>query len=176
MKTRKLLLLVIMMTACSFTANAQLFGGQRMSENYKSKLWVDAGFGTCTGDIGEGGGCEIALRYTHMFSENVGWDVLKIGASTATDYFTEMLDLQAKTGVRIISPVIFGRSTLFANGALGYGFYTDGEQSNFGWEAGAGLNISPRFAVGVVYSSNMYSVHGYHSNNGLISLRVSIGL
>ena len=164
------------MTACTFSANAQLFGGQEMSENYKSKLWVEVGYGTCTGDIGEGGGCELALRYTHMFSEIIGWDILKIGASTATDYFTDMLDLQAKTGVRLISPVIFGNSTLYANGALGYGYYTHGEQGNFCWEAGAGLNITPRISVGAAYSSNTFSSHGFHSNNGLISLRVSFGL
>ena len=147
-------------------------------------IWVDLGLGTFTGDAEDTGlGLDLGFRWTNMFTENIGWDVVKISAQTDTKNFTEALNVQGKTGIRGVTPVLFGNSTLYANFGGGYGYYTDIEEGGFVWEVGAGINVTPRFSVGINYNSANYSYEygsgRYHQEQdvkvGLLSLRLSYG-
>lgn len=150
-------------------------------------IFVDFGAGAFTGDIEDAGvALDLGLRWNHMFTENIGWDILKVSAQTSTKEFTEALNVQGKTGIRAVTPVLFGNSTLYANFAGGYGYYTDIEEGGFVWEVGAGINITPRFAVGINYNSANYSFdwkdhydYGGHEKVdvkcGIVSLRLSYG-
>ncbi len=148
---------------------------------YHPPVWLDFGIGTITGDPEDTGiGLDLGLRWTYMFTENIGWDIVKISAQTDTKSFVEALNVQGKTGIRGVSPVLFGNSSLYANFGCGYGYYTDIEEGGFVWEIGAGVNVTPRFSIGLNYNSADYSVELYHSDKqdvsaGLFSLRLSYG-
>ncbi len=180
----KKIFLVALMAVFTSSAFAQLITSRTITVNKGgSKVWIDLGAGAFTGDVENSGlGVDLGLRYTHMFSESIGWDILKLSAQTDTKNFTEALDVQLKTGVRYVSPVVFGDQSIYANAALGYGLFTDNTDAHgLAWEVGAGVNITPRFSVGVVYNSQHYSIEDYHKNDhgynvGLISLRLGIGL
>lgn len=147
---------------------------------HKPVIWADLGVGTFTGDPEDTGvAIDLGFRWNHMFTENIGWDILKISAQTDTKDFTESLNVQGKTGIRGVTPVLFGNSTLYANFAGGYGYYTDIEEGGFVWEAGAGINITPCFSVGINYNSANYTYESSRYKQdvkvGLLSLRLSYG-
>ena len=147
---------------------------------------IDMGAGTFSGDWNNTGtGIDLGFRWTKMFTENIGWDIIKAGAMTDTKNFGEALNVQFKTGVRGVSPVLFGQSTLYAAASAGYGLFTGEAESAFVWEVGAGLNITPHIAVGVAYNAQSlsheykyYSGYGYHKEKidikgGYTSLKLS---
>lgn len=184
----KKLLFMALMAFFSSSAFAQLMTSRMttVKHNHTSKIWFDFGPGTYTGDVDDTGlGVDLGFRWTQMFGESIGWDILKISAQTDTKNFSECLDVQGKTGLRYVSPVLFGKQSLYANAAVGYGYYTDMEEGGLVWEIGAGVNVSPRFSVGIAYNSHNYTrdIYVYRKgteeksfNVGLVSLRLSIGL
>lgn len=179
---KKLLLLAVMALFTSSTF-AQLLTSSRVARGDRAhNIWVDLGVGTVTGDAENTGvAVDLGFRWTKMFTENVGWDILKLSGQTDTKSFKEALNAQVKTGVRGVSPVLFGNSTIYANFAGGYGYYFDMEKGGFVWEIGAGVNITPRFAVGINYNNANYKFGGrkkYEDEEtkvkyGLLTLRLS---
>ncbi len=176
----------VFMTMFTLASQAQIVSSQssritREKGVYNPAIWVDFGLGTYTGDPEDTGlGLDLGFRWNHMFTENIGWDILKISAQTDTKSFGESLNVQAKTGIRGVSPVLFGNSSLYANFAGGYGYYTDIEEGGFVWEIGAGVNVTSRFSVGINYNSANYSIEvpRYGDQDvkvGLLSLRLSYG-
>ncbi len=119
---------------------------------------IDFGAGTFSGDWKDAGvGIDLGFRWTKMFTENIGWDIIKAGAMTDTKNFGDALNVQFKTGVRGVSPVLFGESTGYVALSAGYGLYTDEAESAFVWEIGAGINFTSHFAVGVAYNAQNLS-------------------
>ena len=90
------------------------------------------------------------------------------------------MNIQAKTGVRGVTPVLFGNSgTLYANLALGYGYYTHVEEGGVAWEIGAGANFNKNISLGISYNRCDYTTDVYWSEEdveiGLFTVRLSIG-
>ena len=107
-----------------------------------------------------GVGMNVGLRYTKMFNNYIGWDVLKINAQTDLSHFKELLDLQAMTGLRLVSPVIFGHQTAYLTAAIGGSYFTSQNKGNFAWEGGIGINISPKTTIGAFYNDQIiYETH-----------------
>lgn len=154
----------------SMTVSAQLVTSSRVSvEEKPSNIWLDFGVGAYTGDVSDTGlGVDLGLRWNKMFTESIGWDIFKIKAQTDISNFTELLALQATTGARYVSPVLFGNSSAFGAVGLGYGYFTDIEDGGFVWEVSAGINVSPRFLVGVSYNSSSVG----DATLGYVSLRL----
>lgn len=175
----KKIILVAIMAIMTTSAFAQIVSSQssRITREKKearttSSIFVDLGVGVFTGDTYDtGAGVDLGFRWNRMFTPNIGWDILKISAQTDTKHFTESLNVQAKSGIRGVSPVLFGNSSIYANAAAGYAYFTDPSDGGFVWEVGAGLNVTPRFAVGVAYNS----IHINDADAGLVSLRLSYG-
>ena len=176
MKKYLLMALIAMFTV---TAQAQIVHSQssritRTKGAHTPSIFADLGIGAFTGDA-ESAGIDLGLRWSKMFNPNVGWDILKVSAQTSFKDFDKALDLQAKTGIRGVTPVVFGNSTLYGNFAAGVGYFVDPDELGFAWEVGAGVNLSQRCALGVVYNNNNYSKRGYNFKIGLVSLRFSYG-
>lgn len=168
---KKFLFLAVMLIMTG-TASAQLLTSTTYTKaqtERKNHFAIDLGIGGLVGDVEDGGlGIELGFRDTYMFTPNVGWDIIKISAHTGTSHFTELLNLQAKTGIRGVSPVLFGEATAYANFAGGYGYLTDYEEGGFAWELGAGLNVTPHISIGAVYNST--KING--ANYGYVGCRV----
>ena len=176
----KKILLFAIMAMFAIGSQAQIISSRstgitKVQSPRSHNIWIDLGTGVFTGDLEEGSGVGIDLggRWTKMFSENVGWDILKINAMTDTKNFGESLNVQFKTGLRGVTPVLFGNSSAYVAAAAGYGLFTDEAESAFVWEVGAGLNVTPRFAVGVYYNGISWSremkvtyVSGYNTKYG----------
>lgn len=179
----KKLFLVALMAVFTSSAFAQLITSNRTVYNKSHNVWVDFGVGTYTGDWNNTGvGLDLGFRYTKMFTDNIGWDIVKFSVQTDTKNFSNALYLQGKTGLRVVSPVVFGESKIYANFAGGYGrYFGDIKEGGFAWEIGAGLNVTPRFAVGINYNSCNYKIDVYRVGKetvkvGLLSLRVAYAL
>lgn len=185
----KKLFIVAFMAMFTIASQAQIVSSRSSRITYEKgeyhpAIWVDFGLGTFTGDPEDTGlALDLGFRWNHMFTENIGWDILKVSAQTDTKHFSESLNVQGKTGIRGVTPVLFGNCSLYANFAGGYGYYTKVEEGGFVWEVGAGVNVTPRFSVGINYNSANYSVKygsGKYSGEqdvkvGLLSLRLSYG-
>lgn len=139
---------------------------------------IDLGLGVYTGDVEDTGmAVDLGLRWTKMFTPYIGWDIFKFSAQSDVSNFNELLCLQAKTGVRGVTPVLFGdKGTVFGNVGLGYGYYTDPEEGGFAWEIGAGVNFNSRIALSLVYNGCGFSVDDKNYNVGVFSLRLSVGI
>ena len=109
-----------------------------------------------------------------MYSEYVGWDILKIAARSNTEDIGKSLSAEAMTGVRGESPVLFGNARAYAHVDLGYLYAFDPSKGAFAWEVGAGLKLTPRFNVGIVYNS--YKFSGASDATGIIGLRLGVAL
>ncbi len=185
----KKIIILALVTMFTLASQAQIVSSRssritRTVTERKPAIWIDFGPGFFTGDAENTGlGLDLGIRWNHMFTENIGWDILKISAQTDTKNFGDALNVQAKTGIRGVTPVLFGNSSLYANFAGGYGHYPDAESGGFVWEVGAGVNITRHFSVGINYNSTKYTakytVRGYSSSVdakvGLLSLRLSYG-
>jgi len=143
---------------------------------------VDLGTGIFTGDWEDGDvGIDLGFRWTKMFIEYVGWDIIKANAMTDAGNW-DTLNVQFKTGVRGQSPVLFGNARAYANFCAGYALMTYEADSGFTWEVGAGLNLNQHFSVGIAYNGLTYS-HEYNHHSpykdkvdtslGYLSLRLS---
>ncbi|MBR1469449.1 MAG: outer membrane beta-barrel protein [Prevotella sp.] len=182
----KKIFLIAFMAVFTSSAFAQLMTARMTTvKRSASTVWIDLGPGLYTGDVDDAGaGIDLGIRFTKMFGGGIGWDIFKASAQTGTSKFTEILDVQAKTGVRYVSPVLFGNQSLYANLGAGAGYYTDMDKFGFVWEVGAGINITPRVSLGIAYNSHSFSQEIYDGrrtedksfNVGLISLRLGIGL
>lgn len=141
-------------------------GFAQMSErtSVSSGIWLEVGAGGNifhqreffgTDDNHSGVGINIGARYTKMFNNYIGWDVIKINAQTDLKNFKALLGLQAMTGLRLVSPVIFGHQTAYLSGAIGGSYYPDPDKGNFAWEGGLGINISPKTSIGAFYNDQV---------------------
>lgn len=160
----KKILLFAIMAMFALSSQAQIVSSRstgitKIKTPSSHKICIDLGTGIFTGDLDDksGVGVDLGGRWTKMFSENIGWDILKINAMTDTKNFTKALNVQFKTGIRGVSPILFGNSSAYVAGAAGYGLYVEEGESAFVWEVGAGLNVTPRFAVGVYYNGISWS-------------------
>jgi len=174
MTMKKIVLLFVLMMVSS-SAFAQLVTTTRVyrERNHNHHLAIDMGIGGYTGDVYDMGlGLDFGLRYNYTINQNIGIDIIKASVQTGTNHFGEALQLQAKTGVRGVSPVLFGQSSLYGNFGIGASYLPDPQEVGVAWEIGAGLNITPRFAVGAAYNST----HVDGVSFGLISFRLSVNL
>lgn len=172
---KKIILLAVMMLMTA-SAYAQLVTSTRVvkhaGEN-KNEFSINLTAGGFTGDAHDTGfGLELGLKYAYRFHPNFAWDVIKVATIADTKHFQDNLQIQALTGVRGITPVLFGNSTAYLNLAGGYGYYTHIEEGGFAWEVGAGLNVTPKFAVGVEFNSTRLSFDHGSSNIGFVGARL----
>lgn len=180
----KKIFLVAFMAVFTSSAFGQLMTSRMttVKHNNNSKLWIDFGLGGFSGDVNDSGlGVDLGFRWTEKFGESFRWDIIKLSAQTDTKYFIENLNVQLKTGPRYVSPVLFGKQSLYANATVGYGIFVDDTDAHgLAWEIGAGINITPRFSAGIVYNSQHYSMEIYKEdknfNVGYIALRLALGL
>ena len=173
---KKFFLLAVFTLMC-MGSYAQLVTSNRVTVEKKkaSALWLDFGIGAFSGDVADTGlGVDLGLRWNKSFTENIGWDIIKVKAQSDTKNFSELMTVQAMTGVRGTTPVLFGNSTVFGAAGLGYGYMTDVEEGGFCWEVSAGVNLTPRFLVGVAYNSQGVSVEGFTFHVNYVSLRLGV--
>lgn len=170
---KKLFLLVVMALLCT-SSFAQLVTSSSVTvEKKRSALWLDFGAGAFSGDYEDGGlGVDLGLRWNKSFTENIGWDIFKIKAQADTKHFSETVLLQAMTGLRGTTPVLFGNSSIYGSAGLGYGYVFDAEEGGLCWEVSAGVNVTPRFLVGVAYNSQGISFDGATAHLNYVSLRL----
>jgi len=177
---KKFFVLTLLSLVC-MVSNAQLVKGTSYyKEKSPSHIWIDLGVGGTSGDWEDGAVLNLGLRYNMPFSDNFSWDIIKVNLQSNTEEIGDCLTLQALTGLRGTTPVLFGSNgSIYANAALGYGYMFDPSEGGFTWEIGAGVNITSRFAIGIVYGSqsiDMGEYEGYDSgsaNLGHISGRLS---
>ena len=141
-------------------------------------FFIDLGLGFYTGDVEDTGmAVDLGFRWTKMFTPYFGWDIFKASAQSDVSNFSELLNFQGKTGVRGVTPVLFGeKGTIFGNVGLGYGFYYDPEEGGFAWEIGGGVNFNSRCALSIVYNGGAFDKHDEDFNIGVVSLRFSVGI
>ncbi|MBP3766792.1 MAG: hypothetical protein J6I31_00735 [Prevotella sp.] len=170
----KKLFLVAILAVLTSSVYAQLLTSTRVSRSERAhNVWVDLGAGAYTGDYENGGlGLNLGLRWNKMFNQYVGWDIIKVAAQADTKDFGSSISAEALTGIRGASPVLFGNSTAYANFAGGYLYNFDSKEGAFVWEIGAGLNVTPRFSVGVAYDS--WSKNSF--TTGFVNLRLGVAL
>lgn len=171
----KKLFLVAIVAMFAMSASAQLLTSSRTARTSGShNVWVDLGVGAYTGDVNDTGlGLDLGVRWNKMFTEYIGWDIVKVAAQADTNHFKETLSVKALTGIRGESPVLFGNARAYANLAGGVISGTDSNADiDFVWEIGAGLKLTPRFNVGVAY--NAYNWDG--SNVGFVNLKLGVAL
>lgn len=185
--------LVAILAAFTVASQAQIVSSRSSritkKEAVNSHWFLDLGAGAYGDGVdGSSVNIDLGIRWSHMFTPNIGWDILKANVQTDASNFTEALNIQGKSGIRGVSPVVFGNSTLYANAGFGYGYFTDMEAGGFVWEIGAGINFNPRLSLGIVYNSNKFSKdeeyygYGYEGDVSIkgkvnvIQLRLSVGL
>lgn len=180
---KKFFVLTLLSLVC-VVSNAQLVRGTSYyKEKSPSKLWLDLGVGTTSGDWEDGAVLNLGLRYNKVFTENISWDIIKVNAQTNTEEFGDFLTLQALTGLRGTTPVLFGSNgSIYANAAVGYGYMLDPGEGGFTWEVGAGVNLTQKLSLGIVYGSQNvdfgyddYDEESSSFNLGHISVRLSLG-
>lgn len=153
---KKLFLTIVCALVC-IGASAQLLTSTSVAvkkQKSATSVWFDFGPGFYTGDVADTSlGIDLGLRVNHAFTDAISWDIIKIKAQSDVNNISEMLALQALTGVRYTSPVLFGNSSLYGAVGLGYSYFVDTEDGGFDWDVSVGINLSPRFSVGIGYNS-----------------------
>lgn len=138
-----------------------------------SGVFLNPSIGYVTGDIDSGFGVSLNLGYRWHVGSGFNWDILSVGANSEVSNFTETLDLRFLTGVRYNSPAVLAGKSLYANFGLGYHLLTDNTDiGGFAWEIGAGVNLSSKVSVGIIYEASHYSEDGASANWGLVGARV----
>lgn len=166
---KKMFMLAIM-AVMTLTASAQLITSNRTIRSGSHNVWLDFGAGVGTEKGSKGADLNLGLRFNKMYTENVGWDIIKIGARSNTEDLGDALCAEALTGIRGESPVLFANSKAYVNLAAGYLYSFDAKDGGFTYEIGAGLKLTPRFNVGIAY--NGYKINGWKV--GLIGLRLGV--
>lgn len=170
----KKLFFVAVMALVTLSASAQLITSNRTIRNSRPHFtWIELGAGTYTNDGAEGADLNLGIRFNKMFSDYVGWDIIKIGARSNTEELGDCLCAEALTGIRGESPVLFSNAKAYGNFGIGYLYGFDAEKGGLAWEIGAGLKLTPRFLFGIVYNS--YKI-GDADATGVIGLRVGFAL
>jgi len=174
---KKIFFLFVLAFICS-SSYAQLVTSSRVSvEKKPSAIWLDLGVGGFSGDVSNTGlGVDLGLRWNKPFSDNISWDIIKVKAETDTKNFTDLLMAQATTGIRGTTPNLFGNSSIFGAASVGYGYLFDPEEGGVCWEISAGINITPRFLIGVAYNNQAVNIDDYSMHVNYISLRLGINL
>lgn len=170
----KKLFFVAVMALISLTASAQLITSNRTVRGARAhNTWIDLGVGAYTNEGAKGADLNLGIRFNKMFSEYVGWDIIKIGARSNTKDIGKYICAEALTGIRGESPVLFSNAKAYANFGLGYLYGFDAEKGGFAWEIGAGLKLTPRFNIGIAYNS--YKL-GKGDATGIFGLRLGFAL
>lgn len=172
----KKVFLVVVMAVFTSSAFAQLLTSSRVARQSSERshnVWLDLGVGAFSGDYKDGGvGLNLGIRWNKMFGEYIGWDIIKVAAQADTKDFGGSISAEGLTGIRGLTPVLFGNAKAYVNAAGGYIYNFDSSNGAFIWEAGAGLNITPRFSVGIAYDS--WSKNSF--TTGFINLRLGVAL
>lgn len=162
---KKFFVLTLLSLVC-MVSNAQLVKGTsyyKESSPASSRLWIDLGAGATSGDWEDGIVLNLGFRYNYVITENFSWDVVKVNAQSNTEELGDFFTLQALSGLRGTTPVLFGNNgSLYVNAALGYGYNFDISKGGLAWEVGAGVNLSSKFAIGVVYGSQSLDFSDYY--------------
>lgn len=170
----KKLFFVAVMALISLSASAQLITSNRTIRGARAhNVWIDLGAGTYTNEGAKGTDLNLGIRFNKMFSEYVGWDIIKIGARSNTEDLGEYICAEALTGIRGESPVLFSNARAYGNFGIGYLYGFDAEKGGLAWEVGAGLKLTRRFNVGIVYNS--YKI-GDGDATGIFGLRLGLAL
>ena len=165
--------MLAIMAVFASSVSAQLITSNRAVRGERShNIWLDAGVSFPTNEGAEGTILNLGFRYNKMFTEYVGWDILKIGAQANTKDFGETISAEALTGIRGETPVLFGNAKAYANAAGGYLYTFDLKDGAFKWEVGLGLKLTPRFNIGATYES--YSKDGFTAS--MIGVRLGVAL
>ena len=165
-------------------ASAQLMTS-RMS-NLKGErattCWFDFGAGLPAADAskgdGLGAGFDLGFRVTHMYTENLGWDIFRVKGQIYTKEVgpgDTSLSVSGQTGFRYVSPVLFSDKTLYGNAMFGAGYMAGPGEFLINWEIGAGINITKHFAAGLFYTCEHYKDHHENVALGLFGIRASVG-
>lgn len=166
--------MVALMAVITLSASAQLITSNRTVRSRNHNTWIDLGVGGYTNSGAKGTDLNLGLRFNKMYTEYLGWDILKVAARSNTEDLGEDLSVEAMTGMRGESPVLFGNAKAYAHFDLGYLYAFDLEEGAFTWELGAGLKLTPRFNIGIVYNS--YKFDGAKDAAGIIGLRLGFAL
>lgn len=188
--------LVALLAIFTMSASAQLMTSRmsKMTGERKTHVWMDFGVGLPTGDASKaklGAAVDLGFRITHMYTENYGWDIVRIKGKTycGADDIGDVISVGIQTGFRYVSPVLFSNKTLYGNVMLGASaiglsrssHHSDdddagfsGTDAGFDWEIGAGINLTKHFSAGLFYESQSATNHGYSYNWGMFGLRGSL--
>jgi len=170
----KKFIMVALMAVIAVSASAQLITSNRTVRGARAhNTWIDFGVGTYTNEGAKGTDLNLAIRFNKMFTEYVGWDIIKIGARSNTDDLGKCICAEALTGIRGESPVLFSNAKAYGNFGIGYLYGFDAEKGGFAWEIGAGLKLTPRFNIGIAYDS--YKI-GDGDATGIFGLRLGLAL
>lgn len=169
----KKIFLVAVLALFTSSAFAQLLTSSRVARSERAhNVWIDLGVGTYTSSGASGTDLNLGIRVNKMFHEYVGWDIIKVGAHANTKDFGKTISVEALTGIRGESPVLFANAKAYANFALGYIHTIDPNKGAFEWEIGAGLKITPRINVGVAFDSSKRD----GVSSGVFGLRLGFAL
>lgn len=170
----KKLFMAALLALVTLSASAQLITSNRTVRGTRAhNTWLDFGAGTYTNEGAKGTDLNLALRFNKMYSEYVGWDILKIGVRSNTEDLGKSVCAEALTGIRGESPVLFNNAKAYANFAMGYLYHFDAEDGGLAWEIGAGLKLTPRFNIGITYDS--YKIGDFDAT-GVFGLRLGVAL
>lgn len=171
----KKVFMVAIMAVISLSASAQLITSNRAVRNSRShNFWLDLGVGGYTNSGAKGADLNLGFHVNKMYTDYVGWDIIKVGARANTDDIGKSISAEVLTGVRGESPVLFGNAKAYAHFNLGYLYSFDPSEGAFTWQVGAGLKLTPRFNVGVIYNS--YKFSGASKATSIIGARLGFAL
>jgi len=167
---KKIFLLAILVFIC-MSSYAQLITSTRVVVQKKpsNTFWLDFGAGCLSEQYESGLGVDLGLRWNKHFTDNVSWDIFKINAEAEVK---EKLLIQVLTGIRGTTPVLFENSTLFGAVGFGCGYITDIEDGGFCGDMSVGINITPKFLVGIGY--NFQRVGQSNVTYNYISLKLGV--
>lgn len=173
----------------AIVADAQIVGSTssrititRVKSNRIPILYVDVSPGYFFDGPEDGGGIGIdyGIRCTKMFGRNIGWDILRVSLQHA---FEDSAVFQVKTGIRGVSPVLFGKyGAIYGNllGGVSYCVEHDDESGfGVGLEGGVGVNFNRHIALGLVCTFGPHLEYKHHDYNprdyNFVGLRLSYG-
>ncbi len=180
---RKLLIIMAVM-ASAIPASAQRASDSDMrwansSDINHSGFVTDITAGVLTGDLDTDFALGVKLGYRWNIYDGLSWDVVSIGASTGVSNFVEAMNLRFLTGFRYNTPVDLIGKSLYANFGLGYCLSTDDtEWGGFAYEVGAGVNLTRKVSLGIVWEGSTWSAEDdywkYTGKFGVIGLRLGL--
>ncbi|MCL2650809.1 MAG: hypothetical protein FWD60_07270 [Candidatus Azobacteroides sp.] len=175
---KNLVLLIVVAMICS-TVDAQLISSKIITKKKEvsgSGMILELGIGSLGGSIsddngnsdnikGDGVSIDFGLGYRKAFTPYIAWDIVKLRAFGQISDFGSTFTPQLLTSLRGTSPVLFANAKIYADFGLGYGYVIDPDAGGLCYEFQAGLDITPNFYLGLVYSAQKFSVDDYYKLN-----------